>query len=768
MLISIPVPNLINGVSQQDPSLRQASQCDLQENAFPSVVAGLCKRPPTVHLANLCDAPEGSLFCHTIERDANEKYIVLIFDGNIKVFDLRNGVEKAVNFSEGSAYLSGSDYRAATIADHTFITNQNVVTAMSTEADADVPPKALVTVKQGNYTTDYKVTLDGTHEALYTTSETDTDTLKTDYICEKLAKKLSAFDGFTVERSGNSLSVCKDDDSDFDIKVSDSYGGNALSVAKESIQRFSDLPSVAPEGFIVEIQGDQSSSFDNYFVKFKSDNADDNFSHGVWVECQAPGLVNNIDNSTMPHCLVREADGSFTFKPMEWEPRKVGDADGAQEPPFIGNKITSVFFYKNRLGFLSDDTVSMSQAAEYFNFWAETMTDVLDSDPIHVSAAFARVAKLNHAVPWNQKLLLFSDQDQYILEGSDILTQKTVSISQSTAFGSSAICQPIGAGRNVFFATKQGSYSGVREYYIQYDTEVTDAAEVTGHVPKYIRGDILQFAGSSLADMVCCITDATPDTVYVYNYMWGGTGQSQKVQSCWSKFILPGCSIKSIAFVGTKLYMALVRNGQLQLEAMDIADITDHTQEAFLDARLDNQSVTIEYDEDAEETVLTLPYKPSESFVVYTEAYNQMTVNSIQDNQVRVRQDLRTLNFYAGEPYKFRYRFSQVIPRRDGKLVMNDGVLIVRELKLAYGESGPFEVLIKPKWGQEFVQKFTAWHLGSAETLIGESPVHEDEVRIGINQKAPEVTVELISDNPFPSRFIYANWQAFWGGLGRK
>ena len=45
-LVSSSIPNLINGVSQQPPALRLASQGEEQINCMPSPVEGLKKRSP--------------------------------------------------------------------------------------------------------------------------------------------------------------------------------------------------------------------------------------------------------------------------------------------------------------------------------------------------------------------------------------------------------------------------------------------------------------------------------------------------------------------------------------------------------------------------------------------------------------------------------------------------------------------------------------------------------------------------------------------------
>lgn len=69
-----------------------------------------------------------------------------------------------------------------------------------------------------------------------------------------------------------------------------------------------------PEGAIYRVQGDETGGFMSYYVVRRG---------GVWEECVKPGLVNAIDPKTMPHALVRDADGSFVFAPFSWAPRRV-------------------------------------------------------------------------------------------------------------------------------------------------------------------------------------------------------------------------------------------------------------------------------------------------------------------------------------------------------------------------------------------------------------------------------------------------------------
>ena len=105
-LVSKSIPNLINGVSQQPPSLRLGSQGEAQENGLSDVVDGLKKRPPTKFLKKLvkCNTNwvvsttasplQGHLttgnvetltpseldaaFIHTYKRSNDEQYTVVI------------------------------------------------------------------------------------------------------------------------------------------------------------------------------------------------------------------------------------------------------------------------------------------------------------------------------------------------------------------------------------------------------------------------------------------------------------------------------------------------------------------------------------------------------------------------------------------------------------------------------------------------------------------------------------------------------------------
>jgi len=142
-LVSRHIPALYNGVSQQNPTLRQPSQSEAQVNMYGTVQDGLRKRPPFQHLAAVTTDDWSTAHVHTINRDVSERYLVVVTDGDLKVFDAATGSEKTVAFPTGKGYLSvvgGGDaedsFAIASIADYSFVVNKTVVCATKTAPTA--------------------------------------------------------------------------------------------------------------------------------------------------------------------------------------------------------------------------------------------------------------------------------------------------------------------------------------------------------------------------------------------------------------------------------------------------------------------------------------------------------------------------------------------------------------------------------------------------------------------------------------------------------
>jgi hypothetical protein len=192
------IPNLVGGVSQLPDSIRPVNKAKEIINALLSLPEGLKRRPPTNYLQNLTSIfggtfPEGGVFRHIYNRDLTERYILVVVNGDLKVFSLVDGVEKTVTFPDGKAYLDsdspGTDFRAVTIGDYTFLVNRTVTVEKLVDLSPTALYDALVWVRTGDYGTTFSVTLDGT-EYKFQCDSLNRDEVTTEFVAGALLSKI--------------------------------------------------------------------------------------------------------------------------------------------------------------------------------------------------------------------------------------------------------------------------------------------------------------------------------------------------------------------------------------------------------------------------------------------------------------------------------------------------------------------------------------------------------------------------------------------------
>ncbi|MES7110142.1 hypothetical protein U6Y52_12315, partial [Cutibacterium acnes] len=167
------------------------------------------------------------------------------------------------------------------------------------------------------------------------------------------------------------------------IKTEDGYANQLINAFTHKVQTFSKLPIQCKDGYLVEITGESTKSGDNYWVRYDA-------SSLVWRETVKPGIITGVDPATMPHALIRAADGHFDFRPLTWGLRSAGDDNTNPMPSFVDYSINDVFFFRNRLGFLSGENVVMSRTAKYFDFFPASVAELSDDDPIDVAISHNR------------------------------------------------------------------------------------------------------------------------------------------------------------------------------------------------------------------------------------------------------------------------------------------------------------------------------------------------------------------------------------------
>lgn len=770
-LISQSIPNLINGVSQQPPSLRLNTQAEVQINGLSSVVSGLSKRPSTQHVADLGVISNiDKAFIHTIRRDENEFYSMIVDTaGTIRVYD-KDGVAKTVT-NNAPSYLTGltdpsQELAAVSIADSTFIINKNITVAKGTATAATRNPEALVYVKQADYSSTYRVkitkgaststvefaTKSSTQASTSATQDAERGA-STDIIAENLdtfsgsivntsyydnITNGSAVTGITVTRYGSVLHIQSTDTTNFQVEVGDSHGGDHLFVFKDETPDFKKLPVEGPNDFVIKVSGDNQKAQDDYYVKF---------NNGVWKETIEPDALTQLDASTMPHKLAKQVSGNFIFDVTDYMDRKVGDDNTNPFPSFVGFSLADIFFHKNRLGVLADENVIFSRAGEFaeFDFFRKSVLTLVDSDPIDVAVSSNKVSILKHAVPFSEALLLFSDLTQFKVTGDPVLTPETINIANTTEFEASLRAKPAQAGKFVYFASKRGAWSGMWEYFVDTDTDTNDASEISAHVPEYLEGEIKNIQASSNEDMLIVQTDGAEDTLYTYRYYWEGR---EKLQAAWSRWVFDG-AVLSVSFNRADIYLLIVRGTNLFLERINLSvdEATTYTDGNFsihLDRRVMLQTSGL----------TTVPY--TDSATIYIDQAGKV----IQLADVAGKLSSGEVVF-AGIPFTFTYQFSEPVIKQENKPVTT-AVLHLRNYAVVYNKTGFFTVRIEPLKRTAYSRTFTGRIVGGAANLLNKAAIDSGTYRFGVIGHSGETNVILESDSHLPCAFQSAEWEGFY------
>lgn len=826
-LISQSISSFKGGVSQQPDIIRFPDQVEELINGFPSEVEGLQKRPPTIHIARLGDSMgNNKVRYHVINRDENEQYILEMRSGSLRVWDLE-GNAKTVNIKEDASYLTVTDpikeFRAVTVADYTFILNNTIKTAMTDDLSPDTNNgKVLFDVRGTAYGKTYEIWLDDkfcagvrlpsgntSWHVRYANTQKVAECLYYALIGTKPTEgfwggvawkigfsqlaaagdenvcSIATSDGgwdnvgitgtFEVEQIDNSstLSVRKKDGSDFKYNIEDGYAGGNFYSAEDWVSSENKLPNDAPDGFVLRIKGYTSGdTSDDYYVKW-------NASDKTWQETLARGIPYKIDAQTMPHALVRESDGTFSFKRLEWIDRQTGDEDSNPEPTFITRTINDIFFYRNRLGFIADENIILSASADFFNFWFETATGVLDTDTIDVAVSSNKVSILTHAVPFSRELMLFAREGQFVLGSDGVLTPKSVKVDQVSSFVYNPNVQPINIGNSIYFINDRVKYCSLMRFYtIQDVADLRDAEDCSSHVPRYIPTGITRLSGNSTENVITCLSDNTPNTVYTYKFILINGNTTQQSWFKWT-FGTDDSRVLLADFINANIHMIISTPSGLFLEKAELTgntlDYPDEPVRLFMDRKTEytipqgnKYSDFNNYTEVSLKDVYgTTPTEGYTYFLVTPEGYLYKT-NEWDDNGVfRLTGDLRNKKVFVGRQYVFDVTLSRPLIKQNnsqGAVVSEDeGRLMLRYFWFNYSDSGVFNTkVINSLKHKEYTYTCTSKNLGVSDLLLGVNKVFGGRFKFPVHELNNEVAIKLYSDNMLPVNIVSGGWEGMY------
>lgn len=543
----------------------------------------------------------------------------------------------------------------------------------------------------------------------------------------------------------------------------------ATGTYKGKVQDFASLPvSGLTNGDVWQIVGDDSLYSTGYYMKW-------NATDVVWEESAKPGDLIELDPNTMPLALTyNSGTGQFTLQEPTWAQRAAGDSTSLPDPSFLGEKIRDLFFYRNRFGALAGESMTLSRSGPDFeDFFYQTASTELDTDPINLRAANVNVSTLDAAVPYNRQLMAFSSKAQFSLSTAigQILKGTTAALDVATSYTANSVSKPVTAAASLFFASEDTLFANFREYIVSSDSEVTDVAEeVTAHVHQFIPAGVFKMVSIEEEDTVFVLTTGNQQRLYMYKYYWVN---NEKVQSSWSywQFDASG-TILNIDAIDSTLFVLVKRSDGVYLERIDLTDdpsLSDLGFTCMLDSR---DELLGSYDSGTDTTSWTLPYKHADVAGVTIVKGGSWTSEEgstikVKDytstHTVRADGDHSANAVYIGVPYTFQFRFSEQFLRKseenDGGSAILQGHLILRNLWVRFYDTGYLRAEVTPRTGQtpyEYI--YNGMTLGDASLIIGAPRIGKGTFRIPILANSKEVLIDLINDKHVPNALVSAEW----------
>lgn len=704
------------------------------EDCYPAIPNGVQKRPPFEWKAQLkkhsgaaIPADPYALFIDIPRGDLSLDLTLMLTreGGHVKAYLFQTATwanlldvpisTAAQTYLDTNAPFPQRDLRARPIEDTTFITNRTVPTAVASGTIATRPFEALVWCKLHGYARKTTVTVlssaigGGSLTAGFTSgsgsNSNDPLTVGTDKLAAALysgtdpkpgndtvfgtpLSNLSA-SGFTTSLSG-SLIYIYHPTVDFQLVISDDVGGTGVIPVKGTVQRFSDLPEVASDGFTVRIANEDVGGNSDYYVQHTVSSSNVN---GVWKEVIAPGAAVGLDPTTMPVGLVFDSGGvGWNIRELPWKQRLVGDANLSPDPEFVGSTINDVGWWRGRLGLISNGQVNISASDDPFKFYTTTLITQVDSDPIGLLTPVDIKTFFKEAVIFDQRFLVMGNKGQAIISAAASRGAPTPSTTLIEPLSKSEYTDQVltqGANHKIYFAAIRKAFMSIFEIGIDRLSGLALPEDMTPAVPRYIPAT-LDRAGTFESDFVTVRGSSGSPRMFVHMFRHAEQQRVQNAHHAWnlpSGFTLQGLYVKnSVVYVAVGDASGNCHALELNLQQLALDDGVA-TVLTYADLKIPDTSLAAPtYNSTAHTTTFTLPY-PVGPLVgasvrepgteAYPEGYTP-TVASRTSSTVTLQGDWRTVPLYFGYkfasyfiPSQFYVRGQDGKPNRSGRLNVN-------------------------------------------------------------------------------------------------
>ena len=316
--ISQRIVGLIGGVSQQPDSLMLPGQFRECDNYYPDPTFGLLKRPGTKLIRHLDNAGAGGSWYFISKGDDDKLILQINEDGTLNLWDGQSGIQQTLNAISGSAqtyasHTNPSDIEVLQINDYVFVLNRSVFVEDDGVNSAAQVPFGYVTLTTIAYDTSYRIIIDG-NTFTYNSPTSSGSNIDANTIISNLVSAVNGNPAYVATGVANHIHIRRANNADFSLEATGSISGTGLTAYKGTVSSVDALPDQFLDGEVIRVGAGEADE-DDYYLEFETSDGSSQGA-GTWVETIGPDVPLGVDATTMPHALIREADGTYTFREL--------------------------------------------------------------------------------------------------------------------------------------------------------------------------------------------------------------------------------------------------------------------------------------------------------------------------------------------------------------------------------------------------------------------------------------------------------------------
>lgn len=532
-----------------------------------------------------------------------------------------------------------------------------------------------------------------------------------------------------------------------------------------TVNTLAELPEAASlaTGNIYRVNGIDGAA-DDYVLKWDGQ---------TWTETVLPGVSVDFEPTTLPYILTRTALNTFSFAPAPWTSRisgVPGNTGTSRRPSFVNQKISNLFFYKNRLGFLSEDNVIMSQPLEFFNFWRNSSLTTTDADPIDLTASSLDDVSLFAVQPMTQGLVLFGTREQFVMTASNtsVLTPSTASISSISQYEINKLVEPVLLKDKIYFTAMANSYSRVMSMLTRGDNNNPIVDDVSKIVTTWLPKNLNRIIRSNQNDFIGMF-DNSKNYIYFFRTL---SKQNAEPVNTWFRWEMAG-KVIACFMEQDAIQVAVSANGKVNMLTAYINPNTDSPLVQTNEGVLTNPSLDYmhtpskSYDSTTGLTTLTSSTTDPNNTTwspVAIETYTGSGGNGkfykltkVTNTSYTIDEDLTNSTVQLG----FTFPYSVDLPKvyyRTGEPADFTASLTISRMKFAMGKTGAVGFELKPRGSQDFID------VGEIEQSnwyqLDSAPIDDERMfTLPIHQRNDNFDVRLTSDSPYPVSLLSMTWE---------